>query len=398
MNRLSVFFAFGFLLSGLLSACAPQRPQYAEEWPAYQSSNGHRGYVPAGPEPPLVEKWTFQTEGRIVEPPVLAGGQLAVSSRDGLIYLLNPETGGLLWKEEIGQGGLASSPAFGDKLVWGGRWTPYYFVYAWDRVGGQRVWENQTGEILERAPLVVASTDRVFFNVDPPLSAPADVLSSMRAVSVSDYKTLWERPLKGVPLRLPALDTEHQLLLVALDESPVLQALDTQTGEIKWSFPLDSKPTTAPIWAEGRVFIGTQGGYVYSLMPETGKIDWRFQIQGDSITKDMALAENQLLITGEKNLYAFDTRALELQWKFRAVMPLTAPVATQKHVFVGCENKLIYALDRLNGNSRGFILTKGEILASPVIVGPYLFVGSSDGKLYAFEEGPRPVYTQPARR
>jgi hypothetical protein len=25
-------------------------------------------------------------------------------------------------------------------------------------------------------------------------------------------------------------------------------------------------------------------------------------------------------------------------------------------------------------------------------------VGSSDGKLYAFEEGPRPVYTQPARR
>jgi hypothetical protein len=53
-----------------------------------------------------------------------------------------------------------------------GRWTPYYFVYAWDRVGGQRVWENQTGEILERAPLVVASTDRVFFNVDPPLSAP----------------------------------------------------------------------------------------------------------------------------------------------------------------------------------------------------------------------------------
>jgi outer membrane protein assembly factor BamB len=123
------------------------------------------------------------------------------------------------------------------------------------------------------------------------------------------------------------------------------------------------------------VFIGTQGGYVYSLMPETGKIDWRFQIQGDSITKDMALAENQLLITGEKNLYAFDTRALELQWKFRAVMPLTAPVATQKHVFVGCENKLIYALDRLNGNSRGFTLTKGRNFGQPCDCRPLFVCG-----------------------
>jgi eukaryotic-like serine/threonine-protein kinase len=392
LTSVAVFVLFIF------SACAPQRPQYADEWPVYQSDNGHSGYVTAGPEPPLAEKWSFQTNGRIVEPPVLSGGQLAVGSRDGLIYLLNPETGVLIWKEEIGQGGLVSSPVISDKLIFGGRWTPYYFVYAWDRVSGERTWELQTGEILERPPLVLSAKDVLYFNVDPPLRASSEVLSSMRAVSTLDFKTLWEQPLLGVPTRLPALDTEHNLLLVALVEPPVLQALDLKTGEIKWTFPLDSKPTTAPIWGQGRVFVGTQAGYIYSLLPESGKIDWRYQIQGDEITKDMALAEKQLLITGAKNLYAFDTQSLALMWKFRAVQPLTAPVATQKHVFVGCENKLIYTLDRLTGNTRGFTLTKGEILASPVIVGPYLFVGSSDGKLYAFEEAPRPTYVQPPRR
>ncbi|PIQ26711.1 hypothetical protein COW36_00865 [bacterium (Candidatus Blackallbacteria) CG17_big_fil_post_rev_8_21_14_2_50_48_46] len=397
MSYFTQFCLTVFVLFSLIS-CAPQRPPYAEEWPVYQANQGHQGYVPAGPEPPLKEKWTFETKGRIVEAPVLAGGQLALTSRDGWVYLVDPETGQMLWKEEIGQGGLGSSPVFYGEHLLGGTWTPYYFVYAWERAGGKRIWERQTGEILNRAPFVLAAQETVYFNADPPLSAPADVLSVMTALSLPDFKPLWERPLKGAVQTMPTLALEHDLLFIALSEPPSLQALDRKTGELRWSFELDSKPMTTPLWGEGRVYVGTEAGYLYSLIPMTGKIDWRFQIPNDRIRKDLALAEHQLLITGEKYLYAFDTRELALQWRFRSTQALTAPVATQKHVYVGSENKLVYILDRLTGNVQGYAVTKGEILGSPMIVGPYLFVGTSDGKLYAFEEGPRPVYVQPPRR
>lgn len=396
VRNMTIIFCGSLLM--LSTACAPKRPPYAEDWPVYQSDYGHRGFVPAGPEPPLKEKWTFQTQGRIVDPPVLAGNQLAVGSRDGWLYLLNSDTGQMLWKEEIGQGGLASSPLFSGECIFGGSWTPYYHVYVWDRETGRRLWETQTGEIINRAPMILATENTLFFNTDPPLSAPADILSVMQAVSLPDFKPRWEQPLKGAVTSLPALSQEHNLLFVSLMESPALLALDAKTGELRWRQELDGKPVTAPLWGGGRVYLGTETGYLYSFIPTNGQLDWRYQIQNDQITRDLALAEQQLLITGEKYLYAFDLRELQVKWRFRATQPLTAPVATQKHVYIGSENKLIYTLDRLTGNVQGFTLTKGEILGSPVIVGPYLFVGASDGKLYAFEEAPRPTYVQPPSR
>ena len=52
MSYFTRFFLTVSILFSLL-ACAPQRPPYAEEWPVYQTNQGHKGYVPAGPEPPL---------------------------------------------------------------------------------------------------------------------------------------------------------------------------------------------------------------------------------------------------------------------------------------------------------------------------------------------------------
>jgi outer membrane protein assembly factor BamB len=382
----------------LLSACAPQRPPYAEDWPVYQADNGRGGYAPAGPEPPLKEKWSFQTQGRIVDAPVTAGGQIAFGSRDGWVYVLDAESGQLIWKDEIGQGGLASSPAFSRDYLFGGSWTPYYSVYAWERASGRRVLERTTGEILNRAPLVIHSQDTLYYNEDPPLSAPAEILAQITALALSDFKPRWQRPLTGVPLSMPSLNPSYTQLFLTLADPPAVTALNARTGDILWRSELDSKPTTAPLWSDGRILVGTEAGYLYSLKTENGSTDWRYQFQNDRITRDLAVAPDQVLISGEKYLYAFNTRELKISWRFRATQPLSAPVATAKHVFVGSENKLIYVLDRANGNLLSFVPTRGEILAAPTLTGPYLFVGSSDGKLYAFEEAPRPVYVQPPRR
>lgn len=392
--KIVIFIFFLFLIN---TSCSLQHSSYVEDWPIYQFDYGHRGYVSTGPEPPLKEKWIFQTQGRIVDPPVLAGTQLAFGSRDGWLYLLNSNTGQLIWKEEIGQGGLSSSPQFSSKHIFGGKWTPYYYVYAWDRETGRRIWEYQTGEMINQAPMILSTEKLLFFNIDPPLSAPTDILSVIRAVSIPEFKLFWEQPLKGVFAGLPAFSQKYNLLFIALQKPPALVALDTQKGTVNWYQELNDKPITTPLWSKERVYIGTETGYLYSFFAN-GRLDWNYKLQNERIMQDLALTDRQLLITGEKYLYAFDLRDLQVKWRFRATSPLTAPVATEKYVYIGSENKLIYILDSLTGNIRGFNLTTGQILASPVIAGKQLFVGTSDGKLYAFEEAPRSTYIQPPRR
>jgi len=60
--------------------------------------------------------WSYETAGAVDSSPTLAGGRLLVGSFDGCLYALDPATGKLLWKTELG-GWVHSSPAADDLTV-----------------------------------------------------------------------------------------------------------------------------------------------------------------------------------------------------------------------------------------------------------------------------------------
>lgn len=75
------------------------------------------------------------------------------------------------------------------------------------------------------------------------------------------------------------------------------------------------------------------------------------------------------------------------QWGFQPPAPArpTAPVAAGNTVFVGDDRGVLRALDALSGKAKWEAYTAGAIFLSPAVWEGRVYVGSADGRVYAFE-------------
>ena len=75
------------------------------------------------------------------------------------------------------------------------------------------------------------------------------------------------------------------------------------------------------------------------------------------------------------------------QWEFQPSAPArpTAPVAAGNMVFVGDDRGVLRALDALSGKVKWEAYTAGAIFLSPAVWEGRVYVGSADGRVYAFE-------------
>lgn len=380
----------GLGLAGLLSmsllACAVQR-QYNDDWPTLQRNTARQADVDDAPVPPLIEKWRFETQGRVVYPPIVKAGKAYVGSRDGNLYAVNLADGSKLWETPLEQGGLFSSPTWFQGLLYAGKWAPFYAVYAFDAATGEEQWRRETGDLVNRPPWVLIDEERLYTHVDPDLNQPEAIRVILQAWDPQTQDKLWQRPLPGIPAVATALSETH--LLVATDEAE-LYALDKATGEIAWKTEITGSSASAPLVKDGTIYLASKTGFIYAIDDASGALKWRYQYPDASFSGDLAWSADSLLLPAGQYLYRFGLRDREPIWRFRAPQSITASVASQELVYFGCENNNLYVVDLAKGYIKAQYRTGGAILAPPVLAAGLVLVGSTDGQLYAFEEGPRP--------
>lgn len=374
-----------------LSACAATR-QYSADWPSAQGNQQRTGTVAEAARPPLMLSWTHSTEGRMVYAASVRNGTVYVGSRDGSLYALNLNDGSRRWSTEAGLGGLFGAPTVTDTLVYGGNWSPYYFVSAWNRENGELAWQRQSGELLNRPPFVLVDSERLYTHLDPPEGAPLEVQVHMSALSLDGQQILWRTPMNGIPEHVPSL-TDKMLLVTSQDER--LRAFDKADGHLHWEAELSGEPVSAPLVSGPLVFVSTATGFVYAFEHATGKIAWRYQFPNAQLEGDLALSGERLLVPGGRMLYSFNITTREAGWKFQAPREITAPVASREHVYFGGANKSLYTLRLDNGLITGIYPLGDEVLAPPVLAGGYVLVSCSDGKIYAFAEKPADPQASP---
>jgi len=64
-------------------------------------------------------------------------------------------------------------------------------------------------------------------------------------------------------------------LLIGSSRDGALRALDTETGEARWTFFTEGPIRTTPVAWEGKVYVGSDDGYLYCLDVETGQELWK---------------------------------------------------------------------------------------------------------------------------
>ena len=271
--------------------------------------------------------------------PAVWGGAVFFGSGDGNIYSLDAATGGLKWKFKTGDV-VHSSPAIVNGKLYIGSWDSYF--YAIDAATGRELWRFKTGE-------------------DPDIHNQVGIQSSASVANGVVY--------------FGCRDSKFY-------------ALDAMTGQLRWTFANHgSWVITSPVVRDGKVYFATSdSALLHVLDAQSGaaidvlKFYW-------PIFSSPSIAQNTLYLGGQDGkLVAIDLSSRKLVWVFqseasrRNLPSFSKPDGSPNYEAAFTSNfydEMLVGISKLHA--------VGTILSSPVISGDVIYIGSTDGNLYALK-------------
>jgi outer membrane protein assembly factor BamB len=269
--------------------------------------------------------------------PAVSGDVVYFGSGDHNVYALDARTGQLRWTFTTGNV-VHASPAVVDGVVYVGSWDRY--LYALNARTGAPIWKFQTGD------------DTVIYNqVGIASSAAVDngtVFFGCRdghfyAVDAKTGTERWNHDNhKGWVIASPAV--AKGIVYFPTSDGTRFKALDAATGKIVFDIANKEVAFSSPALVAGFAFFGTSDGWVHKVDLSNGSISAEVQTDGSR--------ENSRRYVGADGKVD--------------------------------ENRLFpdFTLDgMIIGQHR--LHSLGSVLSSPIVVDGVLYVGSTDGSVYA---------------
>ena len=428
----------GFVVASVLvagSACAQSM---------FRGDAVHAGaYRGEGPRQLHRVKWKFQTGDRIVSSPVYLDGAIYFGGDDGIIYAVSATDGRQLWKHRTG-GPVSATPAVARGLLYVGSYDGKF--YALDARTGATRWKFATeGERrfeakglhgMQPKNQTMADPFDVFLS-SPALAGGAVYFGSgdgnVYALDAATGDLKWKFKTGDVVHASPAY-ADGVVFFGSWDS--YFYAVDASTGAEKWRFHGGEDPVihnqvgfqSSPAVVNGVVYTGCRDSNLYAIDAATGREKWRFNNGGSWVISSPAVTQGKVIFgTSDTSLYlVLDAETgkpiVEKQGK---AFVFSSPSVAGTTVFVGVLNGTLEARDLTSGEllwefqteasrrNNGWVLTAerkfntpllfwsnwrevpivatdrqfgiGSIFSSPLVVGGVVFVGSTDGNLYALE-------------
>jgi len=364
------------------------------------SDDGHLYAVDAGSG---VQRWRHRTGGPVASTPVVADGRVHVLSYDGRLHTLDARTGTLLWKfaslgerrfEAPGLHGMQprrqtfadpydiflSSPVVALGMVFFGSGDGH--VYAIDAASGALRWKFRTGDVVHASPafadglVYVGSWDGRLYALDARSGQERWHFQGGLDPLMFNQQGFQSSPAVSDGVVYSGSRDSH------------VYAIDARSGQEKWRFSTGASwVISSPAIADGKVYFATSdSSLIHAVDAESGKPVW--QQQGRAYMFSSPAIAGEVLLIGVLNgsLEARDRRSGELLWDFRTEASLANA------------GWALTADRRINGPmlfpsgwgdalavqaNRQFAV--GAMFSSPLVVGGVVYIGSTDGRLYALE-------------
>lgn len=246
------------------------------------------------------ELWEYKTNSYVTSSPAVVNGKVYIGSLDGNFYVLNADTGDLALDSPFPtRTYLNSSPAvvkgivyFGsDQAIRSGDEIYEGIVYALNANTGGLVWKFNTNGPIYSSPAVVDGN--LYIGSDD---------KSLYCLNASTGSKIWSYPTGGAVQSSPAV-ANGLVYFGSLDHW--VYALDAQTGDLIWRFETGSGVYSSPAMADGKVYIGSYDKKVYALDAATGDLIWSY-LTGDIVHSSPAVADNKVFVGSyDGNLYCF---------------------------------------------------------------------------------------------
>jgi FOG: WD40-like repeat len=386
-------------------------------------------------------KWSFKTAARVFSSPVICQNKVFIGSDDSSIYVLNVKDGTLFWKFKTG-GRVSSSAAIYNGKVFVVSFDGY--IYCLDQDSGKELWKFKTaGERVFAAPGLDGAPEKDRPLNDPwdmYLSSPVVANGSVYfgcgagifyALDCNSGKEKWEFKTNGVVHSSPAY-SDSTVFFGSWDS--YLYALNSVNGSLIWKFKTGTDTVyynqvgfqSSPVVYKGVVYSGCRDANVWAIDAKTGELKWKYYNNGSWVIVTPAIYNDTLYFTTSdthklialsatdgKMLYTTDCKTLGF----------SSPAITDGIVYLGNFGGSLMAFKSKNGdplwefrteaatiNKDSLITVKGEfdfpkifkensyagmlksmdilyslgsILSSPAVANGIIYIGSTDGNVYA---------------
>jgi eukaryotic-like serine/threonine-protein kinase len=356
--------------------------QAADDWPMFRQNPQHTGFsTSSSPETDTV-LWTYETDYEIDSSPAIANGHIIVGVSNGDILALEWKTGKEIWKHslETGTNSIWSSPAINSERIYIG--SRDNNLYCLDEKNGNLIWSFPTGGDIDSSPVIVE--ERVFF------SSNDGYLYSVNAVSGD---LIWKIPinLTGTDeFSSPAVNGD---VVYAASSAGKFYAVSTSTGDTLWTFGAGS--SSAPVFSEGKVFL-VSDSTVYCLDADNGGSIWSAPLNFPNFRSAPALSNGRLFVaTGFGRLYSFDASNGSKVWSYDIGDEVwSSPSVADGKVFIGsgAGNGRVYSFNENTGSPIWNHSTIERSIGGPVFSNGIVIVGcggSNRGGIFAFGALPK---------
>jgi outer membrane protein assembly factor BamB len=175
-----------------------------------------------------------------------------------------------------------------------------------------------------------------------------------------------------------------------------------------WSHQVDDKVVGAPAYSNGAVYVGTNGGRVYSLGARTGRERWHAESfsrfgRREYFYATPAVAYGRVFLGNtDGTVYAYGATTGHLLWARQAgTYVYTAPAVWRNIVYVGSWDGYFSAIDARTGDFRWRFHAPGGIMGAPTVLDGLVYFSTygrfTQRHLRRVASGPRGTFALNAR-
>lgn len=349
----------------------------------------------------------------------IAGPDLLVQTRSGLVAVLDAETGKPRWRARVGRAYEAVFP-----MAYNSRSVLVYnngLLYALDRGSGRQQWTFRVPEGLSAPPVadddiffLCGATTHLYAYLFPPTTEPGpaekDTEKPREAPPAGGDKG---RYVPGGVLEAGVREAfrpggaspqpkEDQYVPGTALGAAVREAFSEQTEGPQpiryWDTVTNIRLELRPVLGREAILLASPSGAVvaFSKVPRsaTGPTEmFRFSTDGEIVPPPSSYGEVAYIGSQDANVYALDLADGTATWRYTAGTPVSRqPVATEKDLYVTSDRNGMARLDRASGaelwrvpRGRGYVFANPEadrfLAANP----KFVYAADRSGRLLVLD-------------
>ncbi|PSP65746.1 hypothetical protein BRC79_08330 [Halobacteriales archaeon QH_8_67_27] len=278
------------------------------------------------------------------------------------------------WSRQFDQSQLNATAVLADGTLYvgaGGAGDSDGSFHALDPVTGETKWSIDTPAPVTSAAAVDGGF--VFFGTSN---------GSLYALQTGDGSELWSEQFKTTEAFTAPVVADGSLY-IGSNGSRVYE-FDMLNGEQQWNQATFGAITASPVVTDGMLYAPSGDSDLYAYTT-SGSLEW--QLSFDGSVNGVSYRQRRLYATTESNDLAQVNTNGSVDWRTSLGDGIAStPAVTEDRVVVGARDNTLYAVNRTNGTELWrFTGASDGVTAPPAVADGTVYVGSRDGNVYAVD-------------